>query len=252
MKKSASSYTEVSRQLRTGILSGTYPPGSRLPSERELSEQIGVSRVTIRRALRILEEERLVQRRQGSGTYVSPKPTRRIPLMIDYTGSMRDHAPALQRRLLLWRRQPAGADAAQALEVEADHEILYAERVDEVDGSPVAWDRVYLVESFARRLSETDLAQVNFVETWTRRETFAVEECRQTTEAVAATTGLSRELGIPRGRPVLKSTELYLAVPARPAGLYISYYHPAHICLASRYRWSDAVARVPARRKGQL
>lgn len=247
-----SSYIEVAARLREGVLSQAYPPGSRLPSEREVAEKLGVSRVTVRRALRVLEQERLVQRRQGSGTYVSPEPSRRIPLMIDYTGSMRDHAPALKRHLRLWRREPAGPIAAEALEIDEDGEILYVERADEIDGSVVAWDRAFIVPSFASRLRESDLAHVDFVETWTRRERFSVERCRQTVEAVVADSEISRELGLTRGRPVLKSTEVYLTLNSRPAGLFISCYDPARICITSDYRWAEATAGGRKTRKAGL
>ena len=53
---------------------GEYPPGSRLPSERQLAEQLDVSRPTVREALRILEEEGQITRRVGIGTFVSEVP----------------------------------------------------------------------------------------------------------------------------------------------------------------------------------
>ncbi len=57
-------------QLRTGILAGTWKPGEFLPPERELSQQLGVTRVSLREALRVLEREDLIETRHGEGSLV--------------------------------------------------------------------------------------------------------------------------------------------------------------------------------------
>ncbi len=61
----------LAAQLREQILRGTYPDGQRLPAERQLAAQNGVSRGTVREALRLLEQGALLIRRRGSGSYVS-------------------------------------------------------------------------------------------------------------------------------------------------------------------------------------
>lgn len=63
-------YTQLLDQLRAQIMSGQYPSGSKLPSESELIEAYGVSRGPIRQAMGILENEGLIERVKGSGTYV--------------------------------------------------------------------------------------------------------------------------------------------------------------------------------------
>ncbi len=65
-------YQRLVEQIMQAIRSGEYPPGSRLPSERELAELYGVSRVTIREASIALEAKGLVDIRGGSGTFVRP------------------------------------------------------------------------------------------------------------------------------------------------------------------------------------
>src|SRR6187431_2283190 len=67
--------TEVAQQeLRQAITGGTFRPGSQLPTEAELCEMLGVSRTVVREALRVLEEEGLVARRHGVGTFVRNHP----------------------------------------------------------------------------------------------------------------------------------------------------------------------------------
>jgi DNA-binding FadR family transcriptional regulator len=61
----------IAAQLRAAILSGAYGTGDRLPPERDIARQLGTSRSTIRNALQLLEEDELVTRKAGSGTYVA-------------------------------------------------------------------------------------------------------------------------------------------------------------------------------------
>ena len=63
-------HRRISRELLTEIANGTYGPGGRLPSEAQLCGKFGVSRPTVGRALRELQEQGLIERRVGSGTYV--------------------------------------------------------------------------------------------------------------------------------------------------------------------------------------
>ncbi|MEU4142826.1 GntR family transcriptional regulator [Streptomyces parvulus] len=67
-------YLHVATRLRAGIADGTWAPGARLPVERELADSLSVSVNTLRRAVGELVEEGVVQRRQGAGTFVAPRP----------------------------------------------------------------------------------------------------------------------------------------------------------------------------------
>ena len=63
-------YYQLENVLREKITSGTFTGGERLPTEIELIEQYGVSRITVRQALSALAEEGLIDRKQGRGTFV--------------------------------------------------------------------------------------------------------------------------------------------------------------------------------------
>lgn len=67
-------YLQVIDKMKRDIESGTYKEKEKLPSEFQLSKLLGVSRATLREALRILEEENVVTRRHGVGTFVNSKP----------------------------------------------------------------------------------------------------------------------------------------------------------------------------------
>ncbi len=67
-------YRQIAEQLRSLVTSGEFPPGSRLPAERDLAKQLGVSRPSVREALIALEVEGWVEVRTGSGVYVLERP----------------------------------------------------------------------------------------------------------------------------------------------------------------------------------
>lgn len=72
-------YAELVDRLRQEILDGKYTGGQKLPSENQLAQETGYSRQTIRHAISILENEGIIVRRQGSGTYVEQRAPRREP-----------------------------------------------------------------------------------------------------------------------------------------------------------------------------
>ena len=82
-------YKLLYEKLKSQIISGQYAHGSKLPTESELSEQYGLSRFTIRSALRLLESENFIRRIQGSGSYVNYQQeprmkTLRIAVVVTY------------------------------------------------------------------------------------------------------------------------------------------------------------------------
>jgi DNA-binding GntR family transcriptional regulator len=234
-RMAATQYNQVADQLRQDILLGHYAPGVKLPAERDMCSHYDVSRITIRQALALLEDEQLVIRRQGSGTYVCQNPTRRIPLMIDYTGSVRDHAPTLRREVLLSRTLPAPEWVADELHISQGTDIFHAERVDRLDATAVAWDEVYIRQDHADALNFEDLARVDFLEAWSDAQRFRPCACRQRVEAVRASQRDRRTLGLATGGPLLKTVEIYDAARGKPAGLFVSHYHPEHITITSRF-----------------
>ncbi|WP_449355789.1 GntR family transcriptional regulator [Virgibacillus natechei] len=67
-------YLQVIDEIKRGIEIGKFKEKEKLPSEYQLSKHLGVSRATLREALRILEEDNVVTRRHGVGTFVNPEP----------------------------------------------------------------------------------------------------------------------------------------------------------------------------------
>ncbi|HDC92410.1 MAG TPA: GntR family transcriptional regulator, partial [Candidatus Acetothermia bacterium] len=76
-------YVQIKEILEKDIRKGVFQPGERFPTERELCERFGVSRITIRQALQELVKDGLLYRHQGSGSYVTyPSPVRKKELYV--------------------------------------------------------------------------------------------------------------------------------------------------------------------------
>lgn len=86
-------YLDLANSLRSDILNGKYNEGQKLPSENELSQKHGFSRQTVRQAMDTLDKEGILERKQGSGTYVvfrendKREPTKNVGIISTYTDS---------------------------------------------------------------------------------------------------------------------------------------------------------------------
>lgn len=78
-KKGVPKYVEIYNQILKLIYDGMYPEGSKLPTENELSEELNVSRMTLRQSLSLLKEDGIIETKQGSGNYVKKTVVRQKP-----------------------------------------------------------------------------------------------------------------------------------------------------------------------------
>lgn len=144
--------TEIAHQeLRKAITGGTFRPGSQLPTEAELCEMLGVSRTVVREALRVLEDDGLVARRHGVGTFVRNHPILKnlnfnfgITEMIESAGSR----PGTSH--LAIQKENADAEKADQLRVPLGSPLITVERVRTADGRPV----VYSLDTVTQALVE--------------------------------------------------------------------------------------------------
>ncbi|MFJ8434174.1 GntR family transcriptional regulator [Kitasatospora sp. NPDC094019] len=113
-------YRRLARQLQERIDAGTYPAGSRLPSEPELSADFGVNRLTVRQAVAELERAAVLEIRRGVGTFVRP-PSVRVSIAVD-PRSQRFDLGSVHRALPLGTEPPNGVAGT----VEGDGETVVA------------------------------------------------------------------------------------------------------------------------------
>jgi len=232
------SYQKAAQRLRAKILKGIFPPGARLPTERDLCGLLGISRITVRQALDLLEEEKLILRRQGSGTYVSERPQQILPLGVDYAGSVRMHAPNLSRRLVSMKwTKVAAVPWAEAFIGKIEGRILSSERIDKSRSENLAWDHAVIPETFANKLTRRELASMDFVERWKIRQKIQISEIHQQVSAVSANEIDASRLGVRLGVPILQTIETYESPDNEVLGIFLSHYLPDRVELRSKFKW---------------
>jgi GntR family transcriptional regulator len=137
--------TDVVRDgLRRDLISGVYAPGDKLPAEPELAAAYGVSRITLREAVRGLAEEGYLSRRHGVGTYATKKPRLRNNLDANFGVTQLIRAMGMKPGNAGVRvSEEAATDAVgRALAMETGQPVARLERLRTADGDPV----VYSVE----------------------------------------------------------------------------------------------------------
>ncbi|HON73867.1 MAG TPA: GntR family transcriptional regulator [Dermatophilaceae bacterium] len=133
---------QVSDDVRNRIGSGEFAANERLPSETALAAEYGVSRVTVRTALRTLESQGLIDVRHGSGSFVAGFGTQ-IRAGIQELRSMSEtiramgHTPGMQRHSLTHRR--ATPEEEELLRLASGEAVLHIERMVLADRRPVAF-----------------------------------------------------------------------------------------------------------------
>jgi len=134
-------YLQVIDRIKQDIEKGIYKEKEKLPSEFELSKQLGVSRATLREALRILEEENVIIRRHGVGTFVNSKPmfTSGIEQLSSVTDMIRQAGLKPGTIFLSSSIQDPTEEDIRRFQCDKDNRILLVERVRTANGEPVVY-----------------------------------------------------------------------------------------------------------------
>ncbi|MDQ0214240.1 GntR family transcriptional regulator [Oikeobacillus pervagus] len=134
-------YLQVIEHLKKAIEAGIYKEKEKLPSEFELSKQLGVSRATLREALRILEEENIITRKHGVGTFVNVKPlfTSGIEQLSSVTDMILQAGMSPGTIFLASTRQKPTESDMKRFQCTDEDEIVMIERVRTANGEPVVY-----------------------------------------------------------------------------------------------------------------
>lgn len=205
--RSSPPYARVKQFLKSGLASGRWAAGDRMPSEAELVARFQVSRMTVNRALRELQQEGLVEREQGVGTFAA-----RLH-RVSSTLTLHDVHEEIESRghlhtatVHIQRAEPAPAEVAVQLDLKLGAPVFHTLIVHHENGVPIQCEDRYVNPACSPEYLDHDFTQRT--PTQVLFETTELRSARYTLEAAAARPQEAKLLGIPRDEPCLIVTRL--------------------------------------------
>jgi GntR family transcriptional regulator len=175
--------------------------GEAIPSERQLSADLRVSRLTVRAALDELVREGYLLRRRGAGTFVSEPKIAQELTMTSFTEDMRRRGLHPASKTLELKVVPAGARLGRLLHVSPSEPVLVAQRLRLADGETMAIETLHIRAALVPGLAARDLERQSFYELLTERYGIVVVGGTQAIEPTVTNEEESEALGVPLHSP---------------------------------------------------
>ncbi|MGI3786208.1 MAG: GntR family transcriptional regulator [Janthinobacterium lividum] len=213
------------RQLTEALRHGVFQAGSRLPAERTLAAQFGVSRVTLRNALHRLADEGVLESVLGSGWFVTPRVVGEPPSVLQTFTEMA-HARGLRptSHVVGLETRPATLLEAEQLRVAPAAPVLEIVRLRGMDETVICLDAAVLPMSLAADLVDVDLEDQSLYAQLEARCDIRVERSSYSVRAEVADRRLAAQLGVTVGWPVLVGQEVGYTGSGRPVLLGLTQY----------------------------
>ncbi len=199
-------YYQLKEFIRERIRSGEWGSGILIPSERELCERHGISRMTARQAITELVNEGLLYREQGKGTYVGhPKIPQQLMSLTGFTEDMQVRAQRPGARVLEAVMWEADETTAEALRIKVGQPVYRLRRLRLADAEPLAIETTTVCFIGCERLLDYDLAYDSLYRILSEVFDMPPVAAEQEIEAGLVGPGEGGLLEIAEGSPVLRT-----------------------------------------------
>lgn len=215
-------YTAVQQRIRDG----EWAPETPMPTEEEFAASFAVSRVTVRKALSMLQEEKLILRQQGRGTFALPVPRRQS--RANFGGlleNVRDFERHTKVRVLQFSRVTLPEPVAEALACATGATGLKVVRVRSDNQSPFSYSTCYLPGPEADLVTEERLGNRTVIATL-EAAGVTVGTAEQRLSATAASVEVAKLLKVEVGAPLISMTRVVRNDDDRPVELIEVLYRP--------------------------
>ena len=196
-------YRQIGRDLADRIVRGEFKPGQPLPSQALLSKQYGVTLMTFRQALSLLEDDGLIAQLPGRGTFVTPVPTLDLRSLNSLSEDLQVQGVELATVVLSSRRRPLPAAAAGALDRVRGEPALRLERLRRIGRRPAAHQVSWVPLPWAEQLFDVDFEVASLYRSLEQRCQLAIVRATESLRARALPSTTAAAVSLRPGRPVL-------------------------------------------------
>lgn len=200
-------YVQIHDEIKEAIDAGRWSAGERIPSERELSLQFNVSRMTLRQSVILLVDEGYLERRIGSGTFVA---TKRVQENLDSASSFTEMMDAAGKKassqVINYKIGLPTALEAEKLQIDLDTSVIRMERVRYGDDEPIAFEVAIVPKKLLLGIDEDEITQSLYQALMSNG--LIVNKATRTLTAASVNERVARLLSMNSGDPVLVLTQI--------------------------------------------
>jgi GntR family transcriptional regulator len=218
-------YYQLAERLQEQISAGLLKPGAQLPSERELSEQFGISRMTVRQAIAYLVREGVLLVRQGVGTFVSePKLAHDTLHLLGFTEEMIQQGGVAISRVLEQSIVQAPVSVVKGLDLESSQRVVKIVRLRLADQTPLLLETIFIPAFLCSGLEDEDLTTKSLYALLEQQYGLRLKYARQTLEATVANDYERDLFGIEPGTPMILLEGITSTDQNRPVEYFKTIY----------------------------
>jgi GntR family transcriptional regulator len=197
-------YLQLAHKLADAINEGRWQADEALPSERVLSERLGVSRVTARKALDVLFDQRLIARRQGSGTFIAPRLEQPLSRLTSFSEMLRARGLESSSKWLERKLDVPTHDELLKLGLSPTSQVARLQRLRLGDGVVMALEMTVLPAAVVPKPQAVDDSLYEFLDAAGHRIVRALQHIR----AVNASKKIARLANVEEGEAMLLVTRI--------------------------------------------
>ncbi|MHB9922001.1 GntR family transcriptional regulator [Clostridium botulinum] len=177
---------QIKEILQEMIENEELKPGDAVPTERELCEIQGVSRMTVNKAIMSLVNEGLLYREQGKGTFVAkPKENKEIAGLKSFSEIMQDKGLKTETRILFFHIKEATKKIKSVLNLsDNNNKVIEISRLRMCEGEPVAIETVWIPHNLCSDMERQTIEGKSLYETFKNKYNYFPEKAKQTIEPI--------------------------------------------------------------------
>ena len=230
-------YVQIEEYLKQQILAGVFDVGIAIPSERELTDMFGVSRMTVRQSVTNLVNEGLLFREKGRGTYVSlPKLEQPLIGLTSFTEDMLSRGMTPSNKLISFEKRMPNPDIIIGLQLNVGEEVFIVKRIRYADEKPMAIERTYLPVKFVPEL-DLEALKGSLYEYVENNQQLSISHASQLMEAALVRKGDAAHLQMEMPSAVLIIERISYLSTGVPFEIVRSMYR------ADRYKFISEIRR---------